>query len=232
MITPKSTHRILSTAFVAACMACTAPCIRAGTVYDISIHTTGLSAVNGELVFDFTSGGGPSSNSLTISSFTTNGALGTMSTTGLVTGTLPATITLQDDPTTSVFNEYATDFTFGTSISFVLNATSSGPGPVSSPDELAVFLLGSNGVTSLITSSDPTGADSLFTFDISGSAAGAPSVYDVSSPANVNATVTPETSTVPEPSGCFLTGVLCVALARYRSRALPPSRLQPGPSEE
>ena len=113
------------------------------------------------VVFNFTSGGRPSSNSLTISSFTTNGALGTMSLPSWSLGLACHNHTAVD-PTTSVFNEYATDFTFGTSISFVLNATSSGPGPVSSPDELAVFLLGSNGVTSLITSSDPTGADSLF----------------------------------------------------------------------
>src|SRR5437764_665002 len=170
MISHKCSSGFFSTTILAVfLLAYAAPRICAGSsLYNVAIDTTGLSAVNGELVFDFTSGGGPSSNSLTISSFTSNGVFGTASSIGLVSGTLPATITLQDDPATSVFNEYATGFTFGNSISFVLDVTSNAPGPSSSPDEFAVFLLGSDGVTSLISSGDPTGADRLFAFDLDG----------------------------------------------------------------
>jgi hypothetical protein len=198
-------------------MAAAAPCLRADISYDVTINTAGLSTDNGYLILDLTSGGGPSSNTITISDFMTDGTLGTTSNTGLVTGTLPGTVTLMDNPISSFFNEYSTGFTFGTSISFVLDATTNGPGPGSSPDEFALFFLDSSDVNSLINTSDPTGADSLLLLDANGGSAGSPTVFTVSGPANVSGSMTPELSTVPEPSSFLLLAVvLCVLLVCRR----------------
>jgi hypothetical protein len=201
-------------------LAAAAPRLCADIIYNITINTTGLSTDNGDLAFDFTSGGGPSSNTITISGFTTDGTLGTTSNTGLVTGTLPGTVTLMDDPITSFFNEYLTGFTFGTSISFALDATTNGPGPSSSPDEFALYFLDSSAVNSLITTGDPTGANSLLLLDLDGSSAGSPSTFTVSSPAGVSGSMTPSgVSAVPEPSAVvlLLTVILLVA-ASLRGR--------------
>jgi len=196
------------------------PALLADSIYNVTINTSGISSQNGELVFDFTSGGGPSSNIVSISEFTSDGLLGATSNTGLITGTLPGVVMLKDDPTNSVFNEYLTGFTFGSSISFQLDATTNGPGASSSPDEFAAFFLDSSGINSLISSSDPTGADSLLLLDIDGTPGGSPAVFSVSSPANVSATVMAPASTVPEPSSLELLIAMVVCWTSVRRWAV------------
>lgn len=191
-----------------------------------TIDTTGLSGTTGDLVFDFTGGGGPSGNTASILDFTTDGTLGSALTTGTVTGTtLPGEVDLTVDNSSVFFSEYLTGFTYGTSISFNLDTTTNAPGALSSPDEFALYLLDSEGENSLITTSDPTFANSLLIFDIDGSQAGSPSVFSVSSPSGVSATFTPSgTSAVPEPSTAGLLAAACcllLALRRsYRNRTL------------
>jgi hypothetical protein len=176
----------------------------------VTIDTTGLSGTSGDLVFDLTGGGGPSGNTASIVGFSTDGTLGSASTTGTVTGSLPGEVDLSVDNSSLFFSEYLTAFTYGTSIAFTLSATENAPGPVSSPDEFALFLLGSDGTTSLIQTSDPTEANSLLIFDIDGSQAGVSTVFSVSDPGGVSATATSGTSAVPEPS--FLTLAGCAFL--------------------
>jgi hypothetical protein len=199
--------------------------VRANSLYDVTINTSGLSTVTGDLVFDFISGGGPASNTVSILGFTSDGTLGAVSPTGLVSGTLPGTVTISDDAVLSVFNEYLTGFTFGTTISFSLNATENAPGASSSPDELSIYLLATDDMTSLITTSDPTFSDALLTLDLDGSTNGVATVYSVSDPSGVGANMTPgsEGSSVPEPSTTW-TALAALALLgvwksilRYRS---------------
>lgn len=184
----------------------------------VTIDTTGLNGAAGDLVFDFISGGGPA-NTVTISGFASDGTLGAVSPTGLVSGTLPGTVTISDDPVTFAFNEYLTGFTFGSAISFNLGVTQNAPGVGFSPDELSVFFLAGDGVTSLIATSDPTAADSLMVVDLDGSSDGAATAFSVSDPSGVNATIGPGAASVPEPGNGAVLGLVVLVWSgtqRYR----------------
>jgi len=198
---------------------------RANSVYYVTVDTTALGGTTGDVVFDFLSGGGPADNALPIEGFTTDGTLGTPTTTGTVIepfGPLPNTVILVTDPNTSPFNEYLTGFTFGTTMSFLLNATENAPGPGSAPDEFSMYFLAADGMTSLITTSDPTGADTLLTLDLDGSPNGIPTVYTVSDPFGISATMTLNggPSAVPEPSEawCVFAGILLIGISRAAGR--------------
>jgi minor extracellular serine protease Vpr len=177
----------------------------------VSVNTAGLSGVSGDLLFEFEAGGGPA-NTASIQNFTGGMLSGSPTKTGTVTGTLPGTTTFNDSATAD--NEYLQNFKFGTSLTFNLFTTANSPGG-NSPDEFSLFLLQSNGMTSLITTSDPFGANTLLTYDIDGSTNGVSTVYTVSSPSGVSATMTPVTTGTPEPGTisllaagfCFLIGL-------------------------
>jgi hypothetical protein len=77
-------------------------------------------------------------------------------------GTLPGTVILTDS---SFFNELRAALTLGTTLEFTFDATTIGSG---SPDEFSVFLLDAAGMLPLFTTTDPTGADALLVFDITG----------------------------------------------------------------
>jgi len=199
--------------------------VRANSLYNVTIDTSGLSGDNGLLVFDFISGGGPA-NAVSISDFTTDGTFGAATTTGTVV-LIPnppypiGTVLLIDDPVNSVFNEYNSAFTFGTTMSFVVDASENAPGSGNSPDELSLFFLEPDDMTSLITTDDPTFADSLLTLDLDGSANGVPTVFDVSDPSGVSASMTlPGSGTVvPEPSFAPSLAVVLICLLIFRSCA-------------
>jgi hypothetical protein len=192
----------------------------ADSILSVSIDTSGISGTVGQLAVEFVSGGGPHSNIASITDFKTDGTLHSPTFTGTVTGTLPGTVKLQTDSVTSVFNEYLNGFTFGTTESFTLELTSNAPGDDSSPDELSLFLLAADGQTSLITTSDPTSANSLLVVDIDGSGGGASQVFSVLSPGGIRATVTPADSTVPEPSTFTVCALVlaCSFLLWFRNR--------------
>ncbi len=202
--------------------------VRANSIYYVTVDTAALSGTTGDLVFDFLSGGGPEDNAMSIEGFTTDGTLGdpsTISTIGEVIepfGPLPNTVIMVTDPNNSPYNEYLTGFTFGTTMSFYLNGTENAPGAGSAPDELSVYFLESDGATSLITTSDPTGGDTLLTLDLDGSANGVPTVYSVTDPSGVSATMTLNgaPATVPEPSTTWtvVAGVGLIAVSRLRGR--------------
>jgi hypothetical protein len=167
----------------------------ADSTYSVTVDTSLISGTPALLAFDCIDGG-PPSNTITISNFLTDGTLGSSSPTGGVSGTLPGTVTLTD---LSFFNEYLTNITLGASFSFLLDATTNGPAPSSLSDALSVFLLDPNTGLPLLTTSDPTLSDSLFTLNIDGTPQGSLAVYT----AIVDAT--PGTvSSVPEPPASTL----------------------------
>jgi hypothetical protein len=184
----------------------------------ITINTAGLFGTSGDLVFDFISGGGPEQNAVSIEDLTTDGTFGAVSTTGTVVP-VPGGFVLVDDPANSVFNEYLTGITFGTTISFTLNSTAFPPGPDSSPDELSIFLLATDDMTSLISTDDPTSANSLLTQDIDGSTNGAVSFFDVSNPSGVSVGLGAPASPTPEPSAWPILGCCLLGLCGFRVRS-------------
>lgn len=157
----------------------------------ITIDTSALSGTASQLAFDLIDGG-PPENTIIISNFSTDGTLGTASTIGDVTGALPGTLSLSDS---SFFNEYLQDLMIGSHISFVIEDSGNAPDFTSFPDGFSVFLLDPSTGLPLSSTSDPTGADSLFLLNI-----GISSGLEIFQADNVSVTAT----TVPEPNSLLL----------------------------
>jgi hypothetical protein len=191
---------------------------QADTVYDVSINTSSLLGTESMLAFDFIAGGGTQSNSVSISSFSTNGSLipasisGAMNS-GSVTGTLPSNVTLNN---ASFFNEYQQGITLGSTITFQLDATTSAPAGSSLPDTFSLFFLDPAAANSLLTTTDPTGANSLFTLQIDGSPNGIIGVYD--SLPTVSVTITAAPVPIPGSLGLFIGGLAGIGLFGMRKR--------------
>jgi hypothetical protein len=181
--------------------------------YDVNLNTSSLSGTSAQLAFDFIDGG-PPSNTTTISAFSTNGTLGSSSTTGGVSGTLPGNVTLTDS---SFFNEYLQNITLATNLSFHLDATNTPPGLGSIPDSFSFFLLAQNTSLPLFTTSDPTGSDALFALDLNGTTQGTLAVFSVPNH-EVTFSVTSPVTAVPEPSTWLLlgSGVLVLAFVKRK----------------
>lgn len=164
----------------------------------VTVDTTALSGTNADIAFDLIDGGTPA-NTITLSSFLTNGTLGAASSTGDVTGVFPGSVTIGD---TSFFNEYLQNETLGTRLSFILDSSNLPPDALSLPDGFSMFLLDHTTGLSLVATSDPTGADALFLWSL-----GTTSAPDVYSSDTVHVTIGPAgppPNPVPEPSTLLL----------------------------
>jgi hypothetical protein len=191
--------------------------------YDVTLDTSSLLGSGSTLTFDFISGGGTQSNSVSILDFSTDGSLlsgGVNS--GSVSGALPGTVILTN---ASFFNELQQGITLGSTSSFQLVATTNAPTDGSLPDTLSVFLLDPTGSSSLTSTNDPTGSNSLLTLQIDGTSIGSVAAYGSSSPlvpVTVKAAVTnpmaaPEIDASSTTSALtLLVGVLCVLRGRPR----------------
>lgn len=127
-------------------------------VYQVSIDTSTLFGVSGQLVFDLIDGGLPA-NFVTISGFSSDGTLGSSTSTGDVSGSLGSILTLGD--TDPLLNEYSVNITLGNSLSFTFDSSNNPPaGPDSSPDGFSFSLLDGQGA-SLTTTADPSGLNAL-----------------------------------------------------------------------
>lgn len=175
----------------------------ADTLYQVTINTTSLAGTAGTLAFDFTDGG-PPSNQVTISDLESDGMLGNSATTGSVSGSAPTSFTLRD---TVFFSELVQGLTLGKQLSFQLDATTNAPSPGSLSDTLSFFLLDGTGVSnsasaaSLITTTDPTQANSLFTLQIDGTNGADVSIFSASPTVSVTfGPVTNPVTGVPEPA--------------------------------
>jgi uncharacterized membrane protein len=191
--------------------------------YDVTLDTSSLFGTGSTLTFDFISGGGTQSNSVSIVDFSTDGSLlsgGVNS--GSVSGALPGTVILTN---ASFFNELQQGVTLGSTSSFQVVATTNAPTDGSLPDTLSVFLLDPTASNSLTSTNDPTGSNSLLTLQIDGSSSGSVAGYSSSPtiPVTVKATVTqpmaaPEIDASSAVSALtLLVGGLCVLRGRRPS---------------
>jgi hypothetical protein len=176
----------------------------------VTVDTSALVGVNADLAFDLVDGG-PPANTITLSGFTTNGTLGAFSSSGTVSGAFPGIVTLGD---LSFFSEYLQNITLGSTFSFVLDSTNLSADLTSFPDGFSLFLLDHATGLSLVTTSDPTGANALFLWSL-----GTSTVPDVYSSDTVHVT-TELVNAVPEPSTLPLAVVGLIALISFSAFGL------------
>lgn len=206
----------------------------ADTLYQVTVDTTSLAGTAGTLAFDFIDGG-PPANQVTISDLSSDGTLGSSATTGSVSGSAPTTFTLHDS---AFFSELVQGVTLGKQLTFQLDATTNAPSSGSLADTLSFFILDSSGVSnsasalSLITTTDPTQANSLFTLQIDGTNGADVSIFGASPAVSVTfGPVTGPVTGVPEPGSLPLLtlalGMLAFWSQRGRQRAAPGTRSDP-----
>lgn len=166
-----------------------------GVSYDVTVNTTSIAGTAGSLDFQFNPG--PlvtQAADVQILGFTSDGTLGASTPTGDVTGTLPGTISFDNG---AGFNDYFTGFTYGDTISFVVNLF--GPA-VTSPDGTSTS--GSQFAFSMF--SDSAGAipvlttDSVNGFALAGNINldGTTTLTNFSSDLTVTPVATPEPGTI------------------------------------
>ena len=113
---------------------------------------------------------------------------------------------------TSFFNEFLQQITYGASLSFTLDLTTFG---AATPDNFSFYLLDSKQFP--FPTSDPTGADSLISINITGPGI-TPQVY---SSDDAIAKVTPAVSMMtPEPGGLWLLGVSLLTVLCRRTKSV------------
>lgn len=184
----------------------------------ITVDTSQLAGTSGQFAFDLIDGGAPA-NTVTLRSFSGNATFGGSSATGGVVGGVASTVTLSD---TSFFNEYVLNLVFGSTFSFVLDASANATTGFA-PDAFSLFALDSTGVP-LGISTDPTGANSLFLLNI-GDAQGL-QLFD-STVVNITAQAEP-VGTVPEPGSALLVAIGLFALFFFARRPGLAKRLRIG----
>lgn len=169
--------------------------------FSFNISTNSLIGQTGQVAFDYIDGGTPN-NTFTITNFDfgIGSSIASTSLIGDVAGDVSTNMFFGD---ATFFNEFLVNITFGNNISFdIANATNLAPDASSFPDALSVFLLDNTG-QSLVSTSDPTGSNSLFRWDFG------------SSP---DANIYSARVTVPEPSIIYLLVVGLSAISFFSQR--------------
>lgn len=156
------------------------PDCRADSIYNYTVNTSAISGQNGYLAFDLIGGDSASANNTAMAgNFITDGSLLGSS-----------TVILTD---TGFWIEETRAITFGSFLNFTLQLTeNNAPAGL---DEFSFFLLDADGIFSLVSTADPTGADALFAVDIDGSHGGLSSVFEGS--------LTPSTASIPDDGNTF-----------------------------
>lgn len=173
--------------------------VQAGAIHVI-VDTSPLQGSSGFLAFDFVAGSPVPNNTVSITSFVSDGALGVASASGSTSGTLvPGPLDLADS---SFFNEWLQGLTYGSMLSFDLAPTGN-TFLGGTPDSFSFFLL--DGGQTPYTTSDPTGANALFAVDLNGS----DTKPDVFSSTFGSAALQAPTQ-IPEPGFAGLIALICV----------------------
>jgi PEP-CTERM motif len=182
-----------------------------GVTYNVTVNTSSIAGTAGSLDFQFNPGGlVTQAANLQILGLTTDGALGTGMATGDAAGTLPGTVTFDNG---SGYDDYFTSFTFGNTISFLLNLF--GPA-VTSPDGTSTS--GSSFAFSIF--SDPAGSIPALTTDTTNGFALAANINldGTISLNNYSSELTAAPVATPEPGTLLLLGSGLSALAFLRKR--------------
>lgn len=125
------------------------------------------------------------------------------------------------------FNESARGIPFGNALSFTLTLTENFAG--GSPDQFSFFLLNDAGTASLVSTSEPTGADALFAIDITGLPAGSPSVFSSQTQGvSYRVQLQSQQQVIPEPGTVVLLVCGLLPLLGLRLRRCRPPRLRTG----
>lgn len=165
-----------------------------GAAYDVSVDLNGLAGANAVLAVDFIDGGSPGDNGVALSAIATGGTPASIATVGTVTGGGPWI--LYD---ASTFNEVKVNFSpSGSALSFSFTTTDNFAGGAAFPDGLSVFLLNSAGA-SLVTTSDPTGANALVLYSLGAGGAGLAVYQPQQAGVVVSVTVNPSPADVAFP---------------------------------
>jgi len=169
----------------------------AALTFNVVIDTTSLAGTNATLAFDFLDGG-PPSNTVVLSTLTSNGTQGASSTTGDVTGAGPWTFS--DLGNTSFVNELLVDFApLATALSFSFTASDNPPDTGFSPDSFQFTILDSTSQLPLIATDDPLETDNLFLISLGQGAQGLNVYNPILAPDQIfSIEVTP--ANVPEPA--------------------------------
>jgi PEP-CTERM motif-containing protein len=172
-----------------------------GLTYDVSVDTSGIAGTSGSLDFQFNPGPlATQTADVQIENFSSDGTLGGSILAGDAMGALPGTVSLDN---LTGFNDYFTGFTYGSTLSFLLNL--SGPA-VTSPD--GVSTSGSQFGFSMF--SDPGGTVPVLTSDsVNGYAFTAGINLDGTATitnSSSQLTVTTPVTAAPEPSTLLLLG--------------------------
>ena len=183
------------------------------TTLAVSINTAFLNGTHSDLVFDLISGDGSILNTVSEFGFSsdaivTNG----LQSVGSVTGNIISGIQLQN---TQFFNEADQPFTLGNTLNFSINLTENFDSNATTPDSLSVFFLDTNQANLFLTT-DPSGSNSLFKFDITGFPSGDLNVYQIEdSVSQITWTVQNESAiSLPLPNPFWLFGLCLIYLFR------------------
>jgi hypothetical protein len=168
--------------------------------YSVFINTSSLPAPTAGYL-DYLFNGAGQSVSASIQNFTlTGGALGAAQTTGNVSGTLPATVTMDNNNT-----EYLNALTFGTGIQFGLLFSDT---PTGGGSTFTLSLLNQAMDAALLTSNQTDGF--IFRFDIDGTGQITHTTYPTETGAPSVVTIT-ELTGVPEPGSFALVAIGAMA---------------------
>ncbi len=195
---------------------------RAGQVWTVSLDTSQLVAnYTGPFGLDFELLGS-NGNTVTLSSFSfgSGGAgPGPAFLTGGASGDLGGTVSLNDSG--NFFSDFNQQFAPGNTLTFTVDSTLVGPPSGGTPDNFSMVIFqgydpvnGYNPFTgtggSPIPTTDPSGGDTFFNFDINGPGSTTASGFPSTS-GDIPITVTPQ-SAAPEPSSglIFLVGAISV----------------------
>lgn len=173
-------------------------------VVSVSVDTSVVHGTAGKLVFDFINNNPGDGNTVQVSAFAAPGAtLGLPATQGgpvfgdIVLGLNPAPSTVINS--NFFFNELSVNFaSFSNKVTFTVQVSEIGPPTGSPPAQFAFFMLDSSGEP-LFPTSDPLGADALFTIDVTGAAGGLLNTFSparFTSPNNISIAI-PGQDTIP-----------------------------------
>jgi hypothetical protein len=196
------------------------------TVYEVSVSGLPNSPpTTVTLSFDLVSGVNTEASTLQISDFSSDGSLGSavlvedLNVTSLPAGLEAGTVTLLETGTS--LTQFQQLFTLGTSFTF--RFSTSGNTDPSSPDAFSFFILDESGLASFALTDELLGSNALLIANVVD--ASVPEFFPITSPEGARVTVSPVSTTVPEPSAALL--IFAGLLAMIASRRCSHGRVFP-----